>query len=76
MEKKLDIKKVFICGGTGFLGFYSAKEFLRQGVEVSVLALPNEITLNQSWWPKEIKVNYGMLFNLRKMHADENCLTK
>lgn len=75
-NKKLDVKKVFICGGTGFLGFYSAKEFLRQGVDVSVLALPNEITLNQSWWPKEINVNYGMLFNLKKMHADEDCLKK
>lgn len=26
-NEKLDIKKVFICGGTGFLGFYSAKSF-------------------------------------------------
>ncbi len=72
---KLDIKKVFICGGTGFLGFYSAKEFLRQGVEVSVLALPNEITLSQSWWPSEIKVNYGKLFDFKNDNATD-LLTK
>ena len=36
---KLDVKKVFICGGTGFLGYYSAKEFLRQGVHVGVMAV-------------------------------------
>ena len=70
-NEKLDIKKVFICGGTGFLGFYSAKEFLRQGVEVSVLALPNEITLGQSWWPSEIKVNYGKLFDFKNDKATD-----
>lgn len=65
-NKKLDLKKVFICGGTGFLGFYSAKEFLRQGVKVGVLALPNEITLGQSWWPQEIDVKFGNLFEMTK----------
>ncbi len=64
---KLDVKKVFICGGTGFLGYYSAKEFLRQGVQVGVMALPGEVTLDQGWWPKEIDVKLGYLFNFRKM---------
>lgn len=67
---KHDVKKAFICGGTGFLGFYAAKEFLKQGVEVGVMALPNEITLGQSWWPQEIKVHEGYLFNFRKMNKD------
>lgn len=63
--QKHEFKNVFICGGTGFLGFYSAKEFIRQGAKVGVLALPNEITLGQDWWPQEIDVHYGRLFNLR-----------
>ncbi len=68
MEQKLDVKSVFICGGTGFLGYYSAKKFLKQGVKVGVMALPNEITLDQGWWPKEIDVKLGYLFNFRKMN--------
>ena len=39
-QQKHEFKNVFICGGTGFLGFYSAKEFLKQGAKVGVLALP------------------------------------
>ena len=51
-QQKHEFKNVFICGGTGFLGYYSAKEFLRQGANVGVLALPNELTLSADWWPK------------------------
>ena len=64
-QQKHEFKNVFICGGTGFLGYYSAKEFLRQGAKVGVLALQGELTLSADWWPKEIDVNYGRLFNLR-----------
>lgn len=64
-NQKHEFKNVFICGGTGFLGYYSALEFIRKGAKIGVLALPNELTLSADWWPKEIKVNYGMLFNLR-----------
>lgn len=63
--QKHNFKNVFICGGTGFLGYYSALEFIRKGAKIGVLALPNELTLSADWWPKEIQVNYGMLFNLR-----------
>lgn len=63
--QKHDVKNVFICGGTGFLGYYSALEFIKKGAKIGVLALPNELTLSADWWPKEIKVNYGMLFNLK-----------
>lgn len=69
-NQKLDLKKVFICGGTGFLGYYSALEFLKQGVEVGVMALPNEGILNADFWPKEIKVAEGFLFNFKKMDKD------
>ncbi len=63
--QKHNFKNVFICGGTGFLGYYSALEFIKKGAKIGVLALPNELTLSADWWPKEIQVNYGMLFNLR-----------
>lgn len=64
MDKKLDIKKVFIAGGTGFLGYFSALEFLRQGVKVSTISLP-DIPLGD-WFPKEIGVEYGNLFKMEK----------
>ena len=63
--QKHQFKNVFICGGTGFLGYYSAKEFIRQGAKVGVLALEGELTLSADWWPSEIDVNYGRLFNLK-----------
>ena len=64
-NQKHEFKNVFICGGTGFLGYYSALEFIKKGAKIGVLALPNELTLSADWWPKEIAVNYGMLFNLK-----------
>ncbi len=67
---KMDLKKVFICGGTGFLGYYSALEFIKQGVKVGVMALPGEGILNADFWPKEIEVHEGFLFNFKKMNRD------
>ena len=64
MNKKEKINKVFIAGGTGFLGYYSALEFLRQGVKVSTISLP-DVTLGE-WFPKEIEVQYGNLFEMKK----------
>ncbi len=64
MGNKLNVKKVFIAGGTGFLGYYSALEFLRQGVKVGTISLP-DIPLG-SWFPKEIGVEYGNLFKMEK----------
>lgn len=62
MEKK-DIKKVFIAGGTGFLGYYSCLEFIKQGVEVNTISLPD---ISTDWLPKEIGVIHGNLFKLTK----------
>ena len=67
---KMDLKKVFICGGTGFLGYYSLEEFRRQGVQVGVMALPGEGILNADFWPKDVDVHEGFLFNLFKMNKD------
>ena len=66
----MDLKKVFICGGTGFLGYYSALEFIKQGVKVGVMALPGEGILNADFWPKEIEVHEGFLCNFKKMNRD------
>lgn len=55
------VKNVFIAGGTGFLGYYSAQLFLRKGVAVSTIALDEHINENE-WFPKEIKLSYGDLF--------------
>lgn len=60
---KFDVKKVFIAGGTGFLGYFSALKFLEMGATVDTIALPNEINLG-NWYPKEIGLNYGNLFEM------------
>jgi nucleoside-diphosphate-sugar epimerase len=60
---KFEVKKVFIAGGTGFLGYFSALEFLKRGVQVGTFALPNEINLD-GWFPKEIEKLFGNLFTM------------
>ena len=64
MADKTKIKKVFIAGGTGFLGYYAALEFLKQGVEVSTISLP-DVDLG-GWFPKEIEVKHGNIFEMEK----------
>lgn len=44
--------KIIICGGTGFLGYYTALAAIEDGHEVASLALPEE---GFDWMPKEIK---------------------
>ena len=63
---KFDVKKVFIAGGTGFLGFYSAKLFLEMGCSVDTIALPLESENLQAgdWFPSEIGTVYGNLFEM------------
>ncbi|KRL81520.1 NAD-dependent epimerase/dehydratase family protein [Secundilactobacillus paracollinoides] len=34
------ISKIFVLGGTGFLGYYTTKELLAQGYQVKTMALP------------------------------------
>lgn len=58
---KHTVKNVFIAGGTGFLGYYSALQFLKKGVNVSTIALDENINENE-WFPPEIKKSYGDLF--------------
>ena len=53
---------VFIIGGTGLIGYYSTLEFLKRGHKVSTLSLP-DINLG-SWFPGEVKVNFGNVFEM------------
>jgi dihydroflavonol-4-reductase len=68
MNKNFEMNhmKVFIVGGTGFLGYYATLEFLRRGHSVSTLSIP-DVELG-SWFPKDVKVDYGDIF---KMSRDE-----
>lgn len=59
-----NVQRVFIAGGTGFLGYYSVQEFLRQGVQVSTFSLP-DIDLD-GWFPKEVSVHSGNIFEMQK----------
>lgn len=54
--------KIMIVGGTGFLGYYTALDALKKGHEVGSLAL-NDVNL-EGWYPKEVAVNYGDVFEL------------
>ena len=38
-----EIKRVFIAGGTGFLGYPTAEIFLEKGVQVDTIALKGEL---------------------------------
>ncbi len=38
-----EIKKVIIAGGTGFLGYPSAEQFLKEGIAVDIIALAGEM---------------------------------
>jgi len=63
MEKSFRlIMRIFIVGGTGFLGFYSALEALRRGHRVSSLSIP-DIELGD-WFPEDVEVHYGDVFEM------------
>ena len=51
---KYPAKNVFIIGGTGFLGYYSALEFLKKGIAVSSASIP-DVKLGD-WFPRQINI--------------------
>ena len=55
------IKKVFIAGGTGFLGYHAALKFLDLGIQVDTIALENEIEIS-NWFDSRIHLSYYKLF--------------
>ena len=48
---------VFIIGGTGFIGYHAALEFLKHGHQVSTLALPP--LPEEGLLPPEVKIELG-----------------
>ena len=59
----MNIKKVFIAGGTGFLGYYTAKLFDKKNIKVDTIALPKELD-SLDWFPKNIGLSFGNLFEM------------
>lgn len=68
---KHPVKNVFIVGGTGFLGYYAALEFLKKGIAVSSASIP-DVKLGD-WFPKQIKI---VSDNLNIFTASEEELVK
>jgi len=58
-----DVSKVLIAGGTGFIGYHAALLFLSKNIDVSTIALPNEIDL-EGWYPPQINLMTGNLFEM------------
>ena len=57
-----DIKRVIIAGGTGFLGYAAAEEFLKKDIEVDIIALNNELD-NLDFVDKRIGIKLCNLFS-------------
>lgn len=57
-----NIKKVIIAGGTGFLGYPAAEQFLKMGIEVDIIALKNEMK-DLSFVDKRINIVLCDLFS-------------
>ncbi|WP_110931891.1 NAD-dependent epimerase/dehydratase family protein [Paenibacillus bouchesdurhonensis] len=51
------MKKVFILGGTGFLGYFTTKELLKRGYQVSTVSLPPMPA--EDLLPKEVECTLG-----------------
>lgn len=54
--------KIFILGGTGFIGYHTIKALLPAGHQIGSLVLPDmEIG---SWFPSEVELKYGNCFTM------------
>ena len=60
------MSKVFILGGTGFLGYYTTKELLSRGYQVKTIALP-PLPANDLF-PEEVEIELG---NINEKSDDE-----
>jgi len=54
--------KVFIVGGTGFLGYHATLKFLDRGHSVDTISIP-DVKLGD-WFPKAVGVKYGNVFEM------------
>lgn len=60
------MKKVFVLGGTGFLGYYTTKELLSRGYQVKTMALPPMPAENL--FPEEVEITLG---DINELSDDE-----
>ncbi|MBC1521585.1 NAD(P)-dependent oxidoreductase [Listeria aquatica] len=51
------MEKIFVLGGTGFLGYYTVKELLKRGYQVETVALPP--MPEEGLLPSEVKCTLG-----------------
>ncbi|MDE1547797.1 NAD-dependent epimerase/dehydratase family protein [Jeotgalibaca caeni] len=51
------MSKVFILGGTGFLGYYTTKELLNRGYDVKTMALPPMPA--EGLFPSNVEIQFG-----------------
>ena len=56
-------QRIFIAGGTGFLGYAALQEFLRLGHQVVTIALENEMDTT-SLFDARVEVHFGNLFTM------------
>jgi len=61
-EKSREKQKVVVIGGTGFLGYYAVREFIRRGHSVTIVALPP--LPEEGLFPKEVNIT---LANIDKL---------
>jgi dihydroflavonol-4-reductase len=61
--------KIMIVGGTGFLGYHALLVALRRGYSVNTLAI-DDVELGD-WYPKEVDVLYGDVFELSEKKLQE-----
>lgn len=54
--------KIMIVGGTGFLGYHALQVALKRGHSVNALAI-DDVVLGD-WYPKEVNVEFGDVFEL------------
>jgi len=62
-------RSVIIVGGTGFLGYYAALEFLKRGYRVASLAI-DDVEL-EDWYPREIDVLEGDVFTMKSGELED-----
>jgi len=68
-------KHVFIAGGTGFIGSFAAKEFIKKGIKVSAIALPGELK-DSSAISKDIHLDFGNLFEMNDSEIESLLFSK
>lgn len=62
--------KIMIVGGTGFLGYHALLEALKRGHKANALAI-DDVELGD-WYPGEVNVQYGDVFELSEENLQES----